>query len=378
MSNASYALSQRPRWWSASGSRSPSSSSATHPRTASAPADIAARLLAIQLRGTRLSASVVRIRPSSARRSASQASARSIAARRAFPASAHRAGRTASTTCSMKGRRSAIDRASAALPSKQLLAKSITQRSSQAIWRPTISRWEARAARQAGSRWTSSLTGIATAHRTGVDGLIRCGNPPFGNSGQGIPPLRSPNERLPCIEPPNVARPPSTRLGPLSSYEDLRRQNKLRRARPPPSMPTAWMQKPLRQAGGYRAQQEWEHGADFFRTICRWAAKLFRSPPGQASLRRRSAVQRRQRLQSGLRMPSPSPRLNLGPSSIARSICRPPLRLHGLAAANWPSVLVKLGSCGSWHHLSTTAGESQSNVKRWEQSRSKARARARP
>jgi hypothetical protein len=65
---------------------------------------------------------------------ASQASARSIAARLALPACANPAGRTDSSTRSVNGMLSANARASAALPSVQLLTKSTTQKSFRLNW----------------------------------------------------------------------------------------------------------------------------------------------------------------------------------------------------------------------------------------------------
>ena len=142
------------------------------PRTASAPASKAARFSAIQFGATWLSASVVRITPSLPPRSTSQASARSIAARRADPACATAGGNRASTTRMSSDKPPPSFRARLALRSVQLLANTTTRTSVGEIDRPDRSRCRARARRQAGRRSSSSLTGIATTKPGRAGGSI--------------------------------------------------------------------------------------------------------------------------------------------------------------------------------------------------------------
>ena len=156
------------------------------PRTASAPASKAARFSAIQFGATWLSASVVRITPSLSPPSSSQASAISIAVRRASPACADAGGNRASTTRTLSDQRLA-ELSSEALRSDrlQLLANTTMRTSVGGIDCPNRSRCWARARKQAGRRSSSSLTGIATTK----PGRMGETSPDTGK-GQGAQPLR--------------------------------------------------------------------------------------------------------------------------------------------------------------------------------------------
>ena len=141
-----------------------------HPRTASAPASKAARFSAIQFGATWLSASVARITPSLSPASTSHASARSITARRALPACAVAGGNRSSTTRMSSDKPAPSFLARLALRSAQLLANTTTRTSAGGIACPNRSRCPARARKQAGSRSSSSLTGMATTKPGPVGG----------------------------------------------------------------------------------------------------------------------------------------------------------------------------------------------------------------
>ena len=146
------------------------------PRTASAPTLKEARFSAIQSGATWLSASVVRITPSHSPPATSQASAMSIAARRAAPACAVAGANRASTTRTSSGRSPPSFRARLALRSVQLLANTTTRISVGGIGRPNRSSCRASARKQAGRRSSSSFTGIATTKPGRIGGTsFDCG-----------------------------------------------------------------------------------------------------------------------------------------------------------------------------------------------------------
>lgn len=153
------------------------------PQTASAPRSNSRRVAASQVESTRVSASVVAMTPRGCPTALKRRAASSMSQRLAWPMCASAGGNVRSTTWSVNlGSSFPNRRAAAAVPSRQLLASTMTSKELGSSPRSSRSTWFANAARVSAMPASSSRAGMTTQTRSVAAGGASAAGGPTGAS----------------------------------------------------------------------------------------------------------------------------------------------------------------------------------------------------